>query len=199
MYRHVLATALFALAACGGSSDSGGITNPPPGQKKPDPWITVRVRNQMDTTTAPGRANWRVYALLTGQDANKNGWAFQASLSMDEVRANRGSFCMYAGADSVGQRLYEGLALADTTTESARPDAIADSAAARWFRNDHVLPQGWMALTTTPSDAWQSQQYIAGHGLVPTDPIRLGFDWAGRGTVAFYERTDTESQCDHAL
>jgi len=82
--------ALVLVAACGGSND-GGITNPPPG-KKPDPWITVRVRDQLDTTTRPGRANWRVYEFLTGQDDNKNGYAFQRSISMEERRIDRTTY-----------------------------------------------------------------------------------------------------------
>jgi hypothetical protein len=49
--RNLLVSGLFVLAACGGSSDNG-ITNPPP-PKKPDPYVTVRVRDLMDTTTAP--------------------------------------------------------------------------------------------------------------------------------------------------
>src|SRR4051812_15622888 len=64
--RNLLVSGLFVLAACGGSSDNG-ITNPPP-PKKPDPYITVRIRNLMDTTTAPGRAHWHIYAMLSGPD-----------------------------------------------------------------------------------------------------------------------------------
>lgn len=200
--RFLLAAALLALAACGGGSDKPTIIDPITGKPKPDPWITVRVRNMLDTTTAVGRANWRVYAFLTGQDANKNGYAFQGVLSLSGrrgVQFERDWFCMYAGADSVGQRIYEGVAFADTTSEVAQPDAIADSAAARWFRNDKVLPQGWMALTTGASDAWLTQQYLDGHGQVPTDPIKLGFDWAGSGAISFYERTDSDTQCDVAF
>lgn len=194
--RYLIASASIFLAACGGSGGDGGITNPPP--KKPDPWITVRVRDQLDTTTAPGRANWRIYEMLTGPDANRNGVAFQRSISMDERRQDRGTYCIWAGADSVGQRIYEAVAFADTTTETILPDAAFDQAAARWIAGDHTLPQGWMALTTGASDAWNSQQYVAGHGLVPTDPIKLGFDWSGRGSVTFYERGDADShpQCD---
>lgn len=195
--RYLIASALIFLAACGGSGGDGGITNPPP-PKKPDPWITVRVRDQLDTTTANGRANWRTYAFLTGQTDNKDGWVFQFSVSMDDFRAGHSIVCMTAGADSVGQRIYEAVAFADTTTEALRPDAVADSIAARWFRSDHALPDGWKAMTTGPSDAWNSQQYLAGHGLVTSDPIRLGFDWSGTGSVSFYERTDVDPKCGQA-
>jgi hypothetical protein len=192
--KNIVLSLCVILAACGGSTD-GGITNPPPTPKKPDPWITVRVRDQLDTTTANGRASWRTYAFLTGQTDNKNGWAFQSSISIVDFRAGHNIVCMFAGADSVGQRIYEAVAFADTTTEVIGNAAFADSVASQWFRGDHVLPSGWKAMTTGPSDAWSSQQYLAGHGLVPTDPIRLGFDWIGTGTVSFYERTDTDSKC----
>lgn len=196
--RHLMIVFLTVLlAACG--SDKPTIIDPITGKPKPDPWITVRVRNMLDTTKAPGRADWRVYASLTGEVPTRNGVVFQASMSLAELRQNRGSFCMYAGADSVGQRLYEAVAFADTTSESPRPAALADSIAARWHRNDHVLPQGWMALTTGASDAWVSQQYLAGHGLVPSDPIKLGFDWTDTGTISFYERTDSNTQCNIAF
>jgi hypothetical protein len=53
-----------------------------------------------------------------------------------------------------------------------------------------------MALFVTPTDAWDSNQFNAGHGLVPSDPIKWRFDWTANGSTSFYERTDAEQDCN---
>lgn len=188
--RHPLIVLLFVLAGCGGSTD-GVITTPPPGGKKPDPYLTIRVLDLMDTTTAPGRAHWHNYILLTGPYTALNGITRAGAFDLPNLRYGHNLNCIGVGADSVGQRLISVLGIADTTTSALTPDAHADTLAAAWYAGNHTLPSGWMALTFAPQDAWQSAQYVAGHGLTPADPIRWGFDWTARGTTTFYERTDT--------
>lgn len=183
---------LLALVACGGSED-GGITDPPP--KKPDPYVTVRVRNMLDTTTAPGRAQWHVYAMLTGPYDAQNGVSYQGNVGLDDLRLDHIFRCVSVAADSVGQRFLSVVAFGDTTTEALTPDAQASAMATAWFSGNHNLPAGWMAITFPPTDAWQSAQYLAGHGLTKADPIKWGFDWTESGTMTFYERTDQDAIC----
>jgi hypothetical protein len=156
---------------------------------KLDPWLTIRVRDLLDTTQAPGRAQWRVYAMLTGADINLHGFGRQAAFSLEDVRLNHNLTCIGVRADSVGQRLIALLAIADTTVETSRtPDAPADSVAAAWYAGSRTLPAGWMALYLPPVDAWDSQQFQAGRGLVAQDPIKWGWDWsAKRGIRGSYD------------
>jgi hypothetical protein len=190
--RHLLAFTLFALAACGGSDHP--ITAPPP-PKKPDPYITIRVRDFMDTTTAAGRAQWHAYIMLSGPDVNLAGVSWQGNLGLADVRGANNILCTSVAADSVGQRLVTLTAFADTTTEQATPQAQFDSFAQAWYGGNHTLPAGWMALSFAPTDAWQSAQYLAGHGLTRDDPIKWDLQWTGAGVVNFTERTDTSPQC----
>jgi hypothetical protein len=181
---------LTLAAACGGSSGGGSITAPPPVVKpKLDPWLTIRVRDLLDTTQAPGRAQWRVYAILTGADVNLHGFGRQAAFSLEDVRLNHNLTCIGVRADSVGQRLIALLAIADTTVETSRtPDAPADSVAAAWYAGSRTLPAGWMAFYQPPVDAWDSQQFQNGRGLVAQDPIKWGWDWSAKMSTTFYER-----------
>lgn len=196
--RNLLVSGLFVLAACGGSSDNG-ITNPPPVPKKPDPYITIRLRHEMDTTTAAGRAHWAFYGLITGSDnPAQNGIRYEGAISLIDFRNGHTQLCPSFDADSVGQRLVEVVGFADTTTENLTPQVDFDARAASWYAGSHVLPSGWAALTTTATDAWQSQQYNAGHGLTKTDPILWGFDLTGAGQSSFYERNDSDPSCRHA-
>lgn len=191
--RAVIAGLALTLAACGG----GGVTSvvTPPAKPKPDPYLTIRVRDLMDTTTRPGRADWRTYILLTGPFIGKNALVREGAIGLPDIRAGHNMNCVGVGADSVGQRLIAILAVADTTTSALTSDAPFDSLAARWYAGNLTLPSGWMVLTFAATDAWQSAQYIAGHGLTMADPIKWGFDWTARGTTAFYERTDTDPVC----
>lgn len=191
---------LLAVAACGGSGADSGITNPPPPTpKKPDPFITVRLRHQMDTTTAAGRAHWAFYGLITQSDnPAQNGVRPEGSISLIDFRLNHVQLCPSFDADSVGQRLVEIVGFADTTTENLTPQTEFDARASAWFSGSHILPTGWAALTTTPKDAWQSAQYDAGHGLTKADPILWGFDLTGSGQSSFYERDDQDPICRHA-
>jgi hypothetical protein len=186
------------LAACGGSTD-GGITNPPPPPPaKPDPYITIRLRNEMDTTSHAGRAHWAFYGLITGSsNPAQNGITYQGAISIQDIRLNHSQLCPAFDADSVGQRFVELIGFADTTTDNLTPQVSFDARAAAWFGGNHALPTGWDALTTTATDAWNSAQYNAGHGLTKSDPIKWGFDLTGTGQSAFYERTDSGTECSH--
>ena len=197
--RYLLAL-LWCLTACGGSSDSG-ITNPPPPPPpaKPDPYITIRLRQMMDTTTRAGRAHWAFYGLITqSNNPAQNGVRSEGAISIQDVRLSHSQLCPSFDADSVGQRLVELVGFADTTTEALTPQADFDARATAWYSGNHVLPSGWAALTTTAKDAWQSAQYDAGHGLTKADPILWGFDLTGSGQSSFYERNDQDPSCRHA-
>jgi hypothetical protein len=99
-------------------------------------------------------------------------------------------------ADSVGQRFLAIIALADTTANAVSPESRADSIVTAWVAGSRTLPAGWKALTVLSQDAWDSDQYRAGHGLVPADPIKWGWDWTGAGATTFYERTDSDPLCN---
>lgn len=191
--RNLLVSGLFVLAACGGSSDNG-ITNPPP-PKKPDPYLAIRVRDMLDTTTAPGRAHWHVFAFLTGPYDRLNGIAQQGNIGLNDMRLNHTIRCVLVQSDSVGQRFISVVAFADTTTEQLTADQPFNDFAQQWYAGSRNVPAGWMALSFAATDAWQSQQYLDGHGLTNLDPIRWNFDWTGRGTTAFVERSDAEPEC----
>lgn len=191
--RLLVALAIATIqSACGGSS---GNSIGPAGKPKPDPFITVRVRDFLDTTQAVGRAHWHVYVNIISADANKAGFVPVGNVSLVDVRLHHTLLCQGIGADSVGQRFVAFVALADTTTEALTPDASAASLALQWFGGNHTLPTGWMALAQVETDPWTSAQYEAGHGLVPSDPIKWGWDWSDGGVATFYERTsgDTEA------
>jgi hypothetical protein len=194
MIRRILPFLIAAsLAACTSKDATAPIT----GKPKPDPFVTIRVRDLLDTTTATGRAHWHVYVLLTGPQINQNGIAPQSNISLQDVRLGHNFMCVRIGADSVGQRIVSVIAVADTTTSAFTPDATAQAIVTDWYAGNTTLPSGWRALFNAPSDAWDSQQYLAGHGLIPSDPIRWGLDWTGNGIVNFYERAaaDTSSLC----
>jgi hypothetical protein len=195
--RHSFSALALILAACGGAHSIVGP--PPPQPRKPDPWLTVRVQDQLDTTTAAGRTHWHIFTLLTGPTVTQNGVNFAGSIDLDDIRRGHAATCIIVDADSVGQRLIEVLAIGDTTTDQPTPDATAAAIANAYFAGVHTTPGGYAALTITPTDAWQSAQYIAGHGLVPGDPIKWGLDWTAGGVVNFYERTDTDSFCSVAI
>lgn len=182
---------IAGLLACGGNS----VTPPPVGKPKPDPYVTVRVRNMLDTTTAVGRAHWHLYALLTAPEVRLDAISGQGAISLQDVRTGHSSACIRIAADSVGERFLATVAVADTTTENLTPDATADSVIASFYAGARTLPAGWDALFITPRDAWNSVQYDNGHGLIPSDPIKWGWDWTGSGATSFYERTDTDI-CD---
>jgi hypothetical protein len=192
MSRQLFLGILFAVVAC------GGTTEPIKQQPKLDPVITIRLRDQLDTTTAPGRAQWHTYVLLSGPYNDQNGISNQGTITLDDVRRGFGVHCITVGADSVGQRLVAVLAVADTTTSAGSPDASGDAIAAAWYNGNHNLPSGWMALFTAPMDAWDSQQFAAGHGLNSSDPIKWGWDWTASGTTSFYERDVADiDRCTH--
>lgn len=190
--RKVRALALLVLAACGSATEPVVKPNP-----KLDPYFIVRVRNQLDTTTAPGRAHWHIYELFTGPYDRLNGIQNQGAISLEDLRLNHYFRCVGAQADSVGQRFVSILAVADTTTSNLTPDATAFAFVQAWYDGNHTPPAGWMAIALPPTDAWTSAQFTAGHGLVSTDPIKWGLDWTGRGAINFYERpsTDTDPLC----
>lgn len=189
MRRALFGLLVLVLAACGGD----GIT--PPNERALDPFITVRFQNLIDTTTAAGRAHWHIYMDITSEDPNQAGFQAVGNIGLNDLRLNHLVRCQSVGADSVGQRFVAFLAIADTTTEELTPDAPAEAAARAWFAGNHQLPAGMMAYYQPPTDAWTSQQFEAGHGLVPTDPIKWGFDWTSSTTSTFYERSDSESAC----
>lgn len=192
MRGKVLGFLLVVLAACGGS---GGNSITPPPAKKPDPYLTVRVRDLMDTTTRVGRTQWHIYALLSGPYTALSGISHQGTISLSDIRLHHAALCIGVSADSVGQRLLVTFAIGDTTTEAGTPDAMADSIVGAWYAGSRTLPAGWKALFILPTDAWQSAQYVAGHGLTAQDPIKWGWDWTGSGTTTFTERTDTDPMC----
>lgn len=181
---------LLAALGCGGAADIA-----PPDSRKPDPYLTIRVRNLLDTTTAAGRAHWHIYALLTGPYINQNGIGFQGTNSLADIRRGDFTLCVVVASDSVGQRLISVIAVADTSTSQLTPDATAEGTVAAWYGGDRTLLAGWAALFNPPVDAWLSAQYLAGHGLTHDDPIKWGLDWTGAGVVTFYERTDTDPMC----
>lgn len=194
--RAFLILSVLGIVACGGGGkDGGGIVTPPPAAK-PDPFITIRLRNQLDTTSRAGRAHWAFYGLITGSpNPAQNGITHQGAISLQDVRLGHTLLCPAFDADSVGQRFVELIGFADTTTEALTPQVEFDARAAAWFGGDHSLPSGWGALTTTATDAWNSAQYNAGHGLTKSDPIKWGFDLTGTGQATFYERTDSDPDC----
>lgn len=184
MHRWHLCALAGLLAACGG--DGTG-----PGKPKPDPYLTVTIRHRLDTTTAAGRAHWHIFALLTGPYDAQNGVGFQGAISLHDVRLGRRSGpCVRVASDSVGQRLLSLVAFGDTTTSDLTPDATAASLAVQWYNGTvtaATLPTGWMALVVPPNDAWDSEQYAAGHGLVQSDPIQWIWDWDTATSAPFYE------------
>ena len=186
--------AVLVVVACGGTTD-------PKKDPAEDPYIAVRVFNGLDTTTRPGRAVWRVYALLSGPQPNQNGIGYVGFYSIGQARLSRPYLCMQVGADSIGQRLFAPFAIADTTTESAEPITAVDSIAQRWNAGNHTPPASrYLILTLPPTDAWVSQQFDAGHGRLQDDPIKWSWDWQPNLSTTLVERfpVDTSTTCKGA-
>src|SRR4051812_8480501 len=137
MRRVVAFAAAAVVAACGGSTEPGVKGTP-----KPDPYVTVRVRNSLDTTARPGRAMWHLYLLLSGPQANQNGIGYQGSMLLSDARLGpqARTRCLEIGADSVGQRLIAPFAIADTTSEDVFLKTRFDSIVTRWYNGDHSAP-----------------------------------------------------------
>lgn len=109
LQRLTMVAMAVSVMACGSATA--------PRAPKPDPFIAVRVQDQLDTTTAFGRADWHVFALLSGPYVNQNGVANEGDVAMFHRRAGHNRLCIGVEADSVGQRLLSLLAVADTSTE----------------------------------------------------------------------------------
>lgn len=184
-YAIGLAFALI-LSACGKSAT---------GPRALDPYLAVRVQDGLDTTTAPGRADWHVFALLSGPYTNLNGVGNEGNLGMLHRRGGHNLLCIKIVADSVGQRLLSLLAVADTTTDEPTDYQTALAIATSWHAGNTALPAHWTAMVIPPQDAWQSVQFSQGHGLIPDDPIKWDWNWSSNGTTTFTERTDTDAFC----
>jgi hypothetical protein len=197
--RRLIVGLLITLGAlgCGGS---GGITAPPPpGKKALDPYLTVRMRSQLDTATPGGRSHWHIFLLITTplHLPSTEGVTRWGAISLVDLRLQHGTICGNVASDSIGARLISLLAVADTTTESLTADATAESIADAWFAGNHTPPSGWKAIVVAPTDPWDSQQWAQGHGLTRDDPIRWGWDWTGSGGSSFYERPPADdSYCN---
>lgn len=185
----VLTVAVIAVLACSKGATAPIVTKAP----KPDPYITIRVRDNLDTTTAAGRAAWRIYLFLSGPLVGSNGISGKGSINLTDVRLGHTQSCWRVAADSIGQRLVAPFALGDTSHATQQPDVVYDSIAARWYAGDHTPPVGFVVLTITPTDAWNSVQYANGHGLVQSDPIKWAWDWTGSGIATFTERAATDT------
>lgn len=174
---------LFALlAACGGTN----VTKP----KALDPDLMVRIRDQFDTTTAVGRTHWHIYLLLSSVESpSQAGIAPVGNISLANARSGINTLkCVRVASDSIGNRLMSLIAVGDTTNDGAlTPDSTAQNIALAWQAGSRTLPAGYKALFIAPVDAWDSQQFANGHGLVASDPIRWGWDWTDGGATTFYE------------
>lgn len=178
MWRSIgLVVATLCAVACGGKNS---ITQP---SKAVDPAISIRVLDQLDTTTAAGRASWVVFPLFYSADPNQTGVGYTGSIGLSDLRAGRTLHCVSFGTDSIGQRQVIVLAVADTQ-HGTQTDASAQSVANAYFAGNHTLPAGWMAIRSDSLDWGVSQQFTNGHGLTQADPIRWALTWSGGGTVA---------------
>lgn len=183
----VFAAAVAVFAACGGSTEPDPIVTKP----KPDPWLTIRLANFLDTTTKAGRANWVIYLLLSGPYPNQNGIGTTWTFTMTDARLNRHHGCFKVGADSIGQRLVSLVAFGDTTERVFQGTVQTDSIIHRWYAGNHTEPAGYVAFVVPPIDAWDSQQYAAGHGRITDDPIKWEWKWEN-GSHTFSERLVTD-------
>lgn len=181
-----LAVLLAAVCvACSGGSSSDSITQPPK-PKAVDPAISIHVLDQLDTTTAVGRASWVIFPLLYSADPNKSGVGFTGAIGLADVRLGHTTDCVGYDADSIGARQVIVLAVADTVN-GTQTDAAAQAVANQYFAGNRTLPAGWMAIRSDSLDWGVSAQFNAGHGLTRSDPVRWRLTWSGSGTVAAAE------------
>lgn len=185
MKRLVFALLAAVTLACGNST----------GPRAPDPYLTIRVRDMFDTTQTMGQTEWRLYLFLSGPYSAQNGISPQGSFTRGDVSVGHIEMCMAVASDSVGQRLLTPIAIGDTIQKTLHPDAWYDSVATTFYNGNRTLPVGIVVLGFTPRDAFQSDQYQAGHGLTRGDPIKWGWDWTGANTTTFSERTDFDPSC----
>lgn len=186
MKRFLIGAIAVVLVAC------DNITGD---KRAPDPYLTIRVKNMFDTAGAMGQTDWKMYLFLSGPYSAQNGISPQGAITRDDVRKNY-ALCMRVASDSVGQRFLTPVAVGDTIQKSLHPDAYYDSLATTFYNGNRTLPPGIVVLAFTPRDAFQSDQYQAGHGQHPDDPIKWAWDWTGTNTTTFYERTDVDVRCD---
>lgn len=182
MRRTLLVAAALALAACGSST----------GPKKPDPYLVLRVQDRLDPQSTLGQADWYSYLFLLGPYNNQNGIA---SRGVFLARLGGGIDCLGVVADSVGQRLIQPFAVADTLNKTMT-QAEADQVAQAWYSGSRTLRPGLAVLTLDPpQDAWNSPRYEAGHGLTRNDPIFWTWDWASNGATSFTELDHMPEGC----
>lgn len=182
MWRSIIVVAALCAVACGGSKENP-ITQPPPKKVVEDPAIRIEVRNQLDTTSAMGRAIWNVFALVYSTDPNQAGFAYQGG--PDPLKYS----CSEFQTDSIGSRFVVILGVADTVHQTNQSSAV--TLAQAWYAGNHSVPSGWAVLASDSLDWGVSQQFDAGHGRTTSDPVRWQLTWTNPGNVPALTRAES--------
>src|SRR6267378_1260456 len=117
-----------------------GCSNSVAPRPRPDPFVTVWVRDQYDSTSARGQSTWTTFVILSGPVATQNGWGQQGSLGPTSDPAQRfSSTCESVSADSLSERLALWVALTDTVahnipnaTMNAKIDSLQRGLVPQW-------------------------------------------------------------------
>lgn len=177
-----LSALTMVLAACGNGT----------GPRKPDPYLVLRIKDNLDPQSTMGKSDWHLFLFLEGPYNAQNGIAARGEFL---ARLGGGIDCIGVVADSVGQRLIQPFAVADTVAKSM-DDNEAAAVAQAWYEGDHNLRSGLMVLTfDQPQDAWNSARYAAGHGLTRNDPLFWTWDWLSGGQTSFTELDTMPEGC----
>ncbi len=167
--KHLALCAL--LAGCAG-----------PAAPKPDPYVTIWIRAQLNASSRAGQSNWPIVAIVEGLHPSRNQTVVEPSNSQFVET------CSFFAA-ALGQESIQLFAATDTVALHVSSSQF-DSVLAAFLRGITVPHSGFDIRFTRVMKAMEpiaSLQYARGHGLRRDDPVKWRWTWNADGTTEFVD------------